>query len=74
MIRSADSRTWLTNTPLNVSSFMGAVLLIGLDMKNGILIVEYVQQLRKEGLELQPALLLAGERRFRPIRGGIDLL
>src|SRR5262249_55940661 len=26
---------WLTNTPLNVSSYMGAILLIGLDMKNG---------------------------------------
>ena len=37
---------WLTNTPLNVSSYMGAILLIGLDMKNGILLVEYIQQLR----------------------------
>ena len=35
---------WLTNTPLNVSSYMGAILLIGLDMKNGILLVEYIQQ------------------------------
>ena len=51
---------WLTNTPLNVSSYMGAILLIGLDMKNGILLVEYIQQLRDEGMELRPALLLAG--------------
>ncbi len=51
---------WLTNTPLNVSSYMGAILLIGLDMKNGILLVEYIQQLRAEGMELRPALLLAG--------------
>jgi multidrug efflux pump subunit AcrB len=58
---------WLTNTPLNVSSYMGAVLLVGLDMKNGILIVEYVQQLLREGMELKPALLLAGRTRFRPI-------
>ncbi len=58
---------WLTNTPLNVSSYMGAILLIGLDMKNGILLVEYIQQLRKEGMELRPALLLAGRTRFRPI-------
>ncbi len=36
---------WLTDTPLNVSSYMGAILLIGLDMKNGILLVEYIQQL-----------------------------
>jgi multidrug efflux pump subunit AcrB len=58
---------WITNTPLNVSSYMGAILLIGLDMKNGILLVEYIQQLRKEGMALQPALLLAGRTRFRPI-------
>jgi multidrug efflux pump subunit AcrB len=58
---------WLTNTPLNVSSYMGAILLIGLDMKNGILLVEYIQQLRAEGMELRPALSLAGRTRFRPI-------
>jgi len=58
---------WLTRTPLNVSSYMGAILLIGLDMKNGILLVEYIQQLRREGMELRPALLLAGRTRFRPI-------
>jgi multidrug efflux pump subunit AcrB len=58
---------WLTNTPLNVSSYMGAILLIGLDMKNGILLVEYIQQLRREGMELRPALVLAGRTRFRPI-------
>ena len=58
---------WLTNTPLNVSSYMGMVLLVGLDMKNGILLVEYIQQLRAEGMELRPALILAGRTRFRPI-------
>ena len=58
---------WLTNTPLNVSSYMGMILLIGLDMKNGILLVEYIQQLRQQGMELRPALLLAGRTRFRPI-------
>jgi multidrug efflux pump subunit AcrB len=58
---------WLTNTPLNVSSYMGAILLVGLDMKNGILLVEYIQKLRAEGMALKPALLLAGRTRFRPI-------
>jgi multidrug efflux pump subunit AcrB len=58
---------WVTNTPLNVSSYMGAILLIGLDMKNGILLVEYIQQLRHDGMALRPALLLAGRTRFRPI-------
>jgi multidrug efflux pump subunit AcrB len=58
---------WVTDTPLNVSSYMGAILLVGLDMKNGILLVEYIQQLRTEGMALRPALLLAGRTRFRPI-------
>src|SRR5207237_6227763 len=55
------------NAQLNVSSYMGMILLIGLDMKNGILLVEYIQQLRREGMELRPALLQAGRIRFRPI-------
>jgi HAE1 family hydrophobic/amphiphilic exporter-1 len=46
---------------------MGMILLVGLDMKNGIILVEYIQQLRKEGMELRPALLQAGRTRFRPI-------
>jgi multidrug efflux pump subunit AcrB len=58
---------YVTRTPLNISSYMGAILLIGLDMKNGILLVEYIQQLRAEGMELRPALILAGRTRFRPI-------
>jgi multidrug efflux pump subunit AcrB len=58
---------WITGTPLNISSYMGAILLIGLDMKNGILLVEYIQQLRREGMELRPALLRAGQVRLRPI-------
>src|SRR5262249_5078834 len=58
---------WITGTPLNVSSYMGAILLIGLDMKNGIILVESIQQLRQEGMELRPALMLAGRTRFRPI-------
>jgi multidrug efflux pump subunit AcrB len=58
---------WVTGTPLNVSSYMGAILLIGLDMKNGILLVEYIQQLRREGRPLREAILVAGHTRFRPI-------
>jgi multidrug efflux pump subunit AcrB len=58
---------WITNTPLNVSSGMGMILLTGLDMKNGILLVEYIQRLRGEGMELRQALLQAGRTRFRPI-------
>ncbi len=57
----------ITGTPLNVSSFMGAILLIGLDVKNGIILIEYIGQLRNEGLPLHEALVRAGRTRFRPI-------
>jgi multidrug efflux pump subunit AcrB len=57
----------ITNTPLNVSSFMGAILLVGLDVKNGIILVEYIGQLRVAGYSLHDALIHAGRARFRPI-------
>ncbi len=66
-LASALFALWITGTPLNVSSFMGAILLIGLDVKNGILLIEYIGQLRDEGQSLHEALLIAGRTRFRPI-------
>jgi CzcA family heavy metal efflux pump len=64
---SALLALWLTGIPLNVSSFMGAILLVGLDVKNGIILIEYIGQLRKQGLPLDEALVRAGRTRFRPI-------
>jgi CzcA family heavy metal efflux pump len=58
---------WLTHTPLNVSSYVGAILLIGLDVKNGIILIEYIGQLHRSGLPLNQALVQAGRIRFRPI-------
>jgi multidrug efflux pump len=52
---------------LNVFSQIGIVLLIGLMAKNGILIVEFANQLRDEGLEVREAVLKASVLRFRPI-------
>jgi multidrug efflux pump subunit AcrB len=66
-LASALFALWLTNTPLNVSSFMGAILLIGLDVKNGIILIEYIGQLREQGMPLHEALVKAGRTRFRPI-------
>ena len=66
-ITSALFALWITGTPLNVSSLMGAILLIGLDVKNGIILIEYIGQLRSEGMPLRDALLQAGRTRFRPI-------
>ena len=48
-LASALAALWITGTPLNVSSFMGAILLIGLDVKNGIILIEYIGQLRRVG-------------------------
>ncbi len=66
-LASALGALWITGTPLNVSSFMGAILLIGLDVKNGIILIEYIGQLRAEGSPLHEALIHAGRIRFRPI-------
>jgi multidrug efflux pump subunit AcrB len=66
-LASALFALWITGTPLNVSSFMGAILLIGLDVKNEIILIQYIGQLRAEGVPLHDALVQAGRTRFRPI-------
>ncbi len=66
-LASALFALWITGTPLNVSSYMGAILLIGLDVKNGIILIEYIGQLRGQGVPLRDALVTAGRTRFRPI-------
>ena len=58
----------LTGTALNVSSFMGIVLMVGLVVKNGIILFQYVHVLWEErGLPLNEALVQAGKIRVRPI-------
>jgi CzcA family heavy metal efflux pump len=57
----------LTRTPLNVSSFMGLILLIGLIVKNGIILIDYADRLEDEGLGRRDALVRAGAIRLRPI-------
>jgi multidrug efflux pump subunit AcrB len=57
-----------TATPLNVSSLMGIILMVGLVVKNGIILFEYVQKLlEEERLPLDEALIKAGRIRVRPI-------
>jgi CzcA family heavy metal efflux pump len=59
---------WVTGTALNVSSFMGIILMVGLVVKNGIILFEYVQKLRdEEKVSLEEALVAAGKIRIRPI-------
>lgn len=58
---------WLGGGSLNIYSQIGLVMLIGLAAKNGILIVEYANQLRDEGVEFLQAIQQAAGTRFRPI-------
>jgi multidrug efflux pump subunit AcrB len=59
---------WATHTALNVSSYMGVILMVGLVVKNGIILMQYVIELREEkGLPLEDALVAAGTIRLRPI-------
>ncbi len=57
----------VTGTPLNVSSFMGLILLIGLIVKNGIILVDYADLVAARGASPTEALLEAGTVRLRPI-------
>ena len=58
---------WLTGNSLNVYSQIGIILLIGLMAKNGILIVEFANQLRTEGKSVRDAVVEGSTIRFRPI-------
>ena len=58
----------VTGTPLNVSSFMGLILLVGLIVKNGIILLDFTHHyMLTENEALEPALLEAGRVRLRPI-------
>ena len=58
---------WLTGATLNIYSQIGLIMLVGLAAKNGILIVEFANQLRDEGKGFDDALLEASVLRLRPI-------
>src|SRR5215470_10914731 len=56
----------ITGTPLNVSSFMGIILMVGLVVKNGIILFEYYEKLHGT-MSVKDALVEAGKIRLRPI-------
>lgn len=58
---------WYFNETLNIFSEIGMIMLIGLVTKNGILIIEFTNQLRKKGLKVREALIEASTSRLRPI-------
>ena len=58
---------WLTGTTLNVNSFMGIIMMVGIVVSNGVLLVDFARVLRERGLPLFEATIQAGKTRLRPI-------
>ena len=58
---------WMFGMSLNIYSQIGLIILIGIAAKNGILIVEFINQLRDEGYHFNDAILNATGKRLRPI-------
>ena len=58
---------YFTDQTLNLYSQIGLIMLVGLSAKNGILIVEFANQLRDMGKDFHEALVEAADTRFRPI-------
>ncbi|MCP4716769.1 MAG: efflux RND transporter permease subunit, partial [Deltaproteobacteria bacterium] len=58
---------WLTGMSLSVMSFIGIIMLIGIVVNNGIVYIDYINQLRNYGLSKNDAIIKAGTTRLRPI-------
>jgi CzcA family heavy metal efflux pump len=58
---------YVTGTSLNVVSFLGAIIGVGIVAKNGILMLDFVDHLQAEGLAPDEALVRSGRRRLRPV-------
>lgn len=66
-ITGALAAMYVTNISLNIYSLIGILLLMGIVKKNSILLVEFTNHKRKEGLDVREALLQACPMRLRPI-------
>ncbi|MCK5295951.1 MAG: efflux RND transporter permease subunit [Alphaproteobacteria bacterium] len=56
-----------TATPLNLMSFIGIIMLMGIVVKNAIVLIDYIKQLRKRGMGLHEAIVTGGKTRLRPV-------
>jgi HAE1 family hydrophobic/amphiphilic exporter-1 len=57
----------LTGIPLSVPGFIGVIMLVGIVVANAIVFVDYLKQMREEGMEREEAILETGRVRLRPI-------
>ena len=58
---------YLTGHTLNVMSMIGAIMLIGIVVKNGIVLIDYIQLNRERGLTIRRAVIDGGKSRLRPV-------
>lgn len=58
---------WLTGHTLNVMSMIGAIMLIGIVVKNGIVLIDYIILDRERGMSIRRAVIHAGKSRLRPV-------
>ena len=66
-LAGALAALWIFGQTLNIFSQIGMIMLIGLVTKNGILIVEFANQRREAGLDVEEAIREAAVARFRPV-------
>ncbi len=58
---------FITNTPLSMIALIGAIMLVGIVVKNGIVIIDFTNLQRKRGLTLNQSVVTAGKSRLRPV-------
>lgn len=58
---------YLTGSPVSIIAMLGFVMLSGIIVNNGIVLVDYINQLRRSGMEKRDAIVEAGRTRLRPI-------
>ncbi|EQA96544.1 efflux RND transporter permease subunit [Sphingobium baderi] len=58
---------WLTGNSLSFTAMIGLIALIGIEIKNSILLVDFTEQLRGQGIAMREAIEQAGEMRFLPV-------
>jgi HAE1 family hydrophobic/amphiphilic exporter-1 len=58
---------WLTSTPLTIMARIAILVLVGIVVNNGIVLLDYINQLRRQGVPREEAIVRGGENRFRPI-------
>lgn len=58
---------WLSGHTLNIMSMIGAIMLIGIVVKNGIVLIDYIALNRERGMSIRRAVLDGGRSRLRPV-------